>query len=73
MTGAFYAFELIIASYTIGALAPVIVASIAAVAVILGLVIATNNAATTWVVVLEGVGLLYAAVMGILTELKITR
>ena len=47
--------------------------AIAAVAVILGLVIATNNAATTWVVVLEGVGLLYAAVMGILTELKITR
>lgn len=34
LTGAFYAFELIIASYTIGALAPVIVASIAAVAVI---------------------------------------
>ncbi|WP_082735400.1 MULTISPECIES: chloride channel protein [Hyphomicrobiales] len=33
VTGAFYAFELIIASYTIGTLAPVIVASIAAVAV----------------------------------------
>lgn len=33
LTGAFYAFELIIASYTIAALAPVIVASIAAVAV----------------------------------------
>ncbi|SFD31199.1 chloride channel protein, CIC family [Bosea sp. CRIB-10] len=33
LTGAFYAFELIIASYTIGALAPVVVASIAAVTV----------------------------------------
>lgn len=33
LTGAFYAFELIIASYTISALAPVIVASIAAVGV----------------------------------------
>lgn len=33
LTGAFYAFELIIASYTISALAPVIVASICAVAV----------------------------------------
>jgi CIC family chloride channel protein len=33
LTGAFYAFELIIAAYTIGALAPVVVASICAVSV----------------------------------------
>ena len=44
-----------------------------AVACVLGLIIACNNAATTWVVVLEGVGLLYTAIIGIINELVFSR
>ena len=39
-----------------------------AVACVLGLIIACNNAATTWMTVAEGIGLLYAAVTGFLAE-----
>ena len=44
-----------------------------AIACVLGLIIACNNAATTWVVVLEGVGLLYTAIIGIINELVFSR
>ena len=36
--------------------------------IVLGLVIACNNAATTWVVILEGIGLVYTGVTGLLSE-----
>ena len=41
---------------------------LSAVGVVLGLIIACNNAATTWMTVAEGIGLLYAAVTGFLAE-----
>ena len=37
-----------------------------AISIVLGLIIACNNAATSWVVILTGVGLLYSAVLGYL-------
>lgn len=40
----------------------------AGIGVALGLIIACNNAATTWMTIAEGVGLLYAGVMGYLSE-----
>lgn len=45
-------------------------AVLAGIGVALGLIIACNNAATTWMTVAEGVGLLYAAVTGYLSERK---
>ena len=43
---------------------------LSAAAIVLGLVIVCNNAATTWVVIAEGFGLIYTAVTGWLTEKK---
>lgn len=44
---------------------------LAVVGMILGLIIACNNAATTAVVVLEGIGLLYTGVTGFLGERRV--
>ena len=38
------------------------------IAVIIGIVIAANNAVTTWVVILDGVALIYSALMGLMGE-----
>lgn len=43
---------------------------LAVIGMILGLVIACNNAATTWVTIAEGIGLIYTAVTGFLGEWK---
>ena len=45
----------------------------AVLAVIVGLVIMCNSAATTWVIVLGGIGLVYTAVIGIIGEMKYQR
>ena len=45
----------------------------AVLAVIVGLVIMCNSAATTWVIVLGGIGLVYTAVIGIVGEMKYQR
>ena len=44
--------------------------ALSAVSIILGLVIASTNAATTWLVIAEGVGLIYAAINGAVAELR---
>ena len=39
-----------------------------AIALILGLIIACSNADTSWVIVAEGVGLMYTAITGFIGE-----
>lgn len=43
---------------------------LAAIGMVLGLIIACNNAATTWVTIAEGIGLVYTAITGFLGERK---
>lgn len=38
--------------------------------IVLGVIIALNNAATTWMTVAEGIGLIYSAVTGFISERK---
>ena len=45
-----------------------VVMVLACLAVVIGIIIACNNAATTWVVVAAGLGLIYTAVTGYLAE-----
>ena len=47
---------------------PTIVLSL--VGIVLGFIIAFNNAATTWMTVMEGIGLIYSAVTGFISERK---
>ena len=50
-----------------------LILTLSAIAVILGLIIACNNAATTWVVIAEGIGLIYVGVSGMITEKRFGR
>ena len=38
--------------------------------IVLGLIVALNNAATTWMTVAEGIGLIYSAITGFISEHK---
>ncbi len=44
-----------------------------AIALILGLIIACSNAATSWVIVAEGIGLIYTAITGFIGEKKFSK
>lgn len=46
---------------------------IGAIALILGLIIACSNAATSWVIVAEGIGLIYTAITGFIGEKIISK
>ena len=44
-----------------------------AIALILGLIIACSNAATSWVIIAEGIGLIYTAITGFIGEKKFSK